>query len=360
MAQQESVFDAWYKTTNNMVDGWKTMANGWKDGGDAGWENMQQTQKQWMQGYQSMMENMTSGKPGSTFNPFGSDQMRDAFSNMLKSVDIYTRFFELWQPVLRQMENGPLDHKNMWKFIDQEAFKSFVDKLFGIDESIMKGFYDQYTKAMSTWISTMGENGKNFGHMAGNGVPFFNGMSQMNPEGMLNFYSSLFQTAQKSFMPYFGQMSTGSAAAKESFTKLAELWNDYTTKMSQMQALLYKTSVSAWEKVMQSVAEKSLEGESDKNFDAFYNEWATINEKEFVALFNTEEYAALQGELLKLHAEMRRLHEKQIESFLEPYPVVLKSQLDEVHKTNHELRARISELERIVSEMLREKKSDPE
>ncbi|KAA6432649.1 hypothetical protein FEM33_23285 [Dyadobacter flavalbus] len=359
MEQRESVFDAWYKNTTNLVDGWKHMANEWSDGQSTSWENMQKVQKQWMQGYQSMMENMTTGNFGNAYNPFGSNQMRDAFSNMLKSVDIYTRLFALWQPVLKQMEQMPFDHKDMWKMIDPEAFRSFVDKLFGVDQgTIMKGYYEQYGKLMKMWMATMGDAGSSFGPMAGNAMPFFSGMAQMNPEGMMQFYGSLFQTAQKGFTPYFAQTSNGSAHYSESFSKLAGLWSDYVTKMSQMQSMLYKTSVSAWEKVMQSVSEKSQTDHSAKSFDEFYNEWATINEREYVTLFATEAYAALQGELLKLHAEISKTYDKQMESFLQPFPVVLKSQLEEVYQVNHELRNRISELERLITELQQEVKSN--
>jgi hypothetical protein len=118
-----------------------------------------------------------------------------------------------------------------------------------------------------------------------------------------------------------------------------------------MQTLLYKTGISAWEKVVVFMNERAAEGKSTASFDEFYNEWSAINEREYVALFNTDEFASLQADLLKVQMEMARTYEKQMEAVLQPYPVVLRSQLEEVYKTNHELRSRINDLERTLTEL---------
>jgi BMFP domain-containing protein YqiC len=102
---------------------------------------------------------------------------------------------------------------------------------------------------------------------------------------------------------------------------------------------------------MQAMTERSQAGTPPTDFNQFYNEWSAINEQEFTALFNTEEYAALQGELIKLNSELNKAYERQMEVLLQPYPVVLRSQLDEVYKVNHELRSRLNDLERLVNEL---------
>ena len=137
----------------------------------------------------------------------------------------------------------------------------------------------------------------------------------------------------------------------EPMSDLISLWGKYSGKVSEMQTMLYKTGISAWEKMVQEMTNQSNENKSFNNFDEFYNQWSAINEKEYVALFNTEEYAALQAELLKLQSELSKAYQKQMETMLQPYPVVLRSQLEEVYKTNHELRNRINELERTVTDL---------
>jgi hypothetical protein len=160
------------------------------------------------------------------------------------------------------------------------------------------------------------------------------------------------RSAARSFAPFLGGNGDGTAPSPQPLTDLMERWGNYFTKLNQLQTMLYKTGVSAWEKVMQAVADRAAKGEAITDFNQFYNEWSSVNEKEFIALFNTDEYAALQAELIKLNSEVNKQYEKQMEALLQPYPVVFRSQLEEVYKTNHELRGKINDLEKLVTELM--------
>jgi hypothetical protein len=161
----------------------------------------------------------------------------------------------------------------------------------------------------------------------------------------------MLRMTQRSFSPFFPQSNDGASADGEPLSSMMEKWSRYISKLNEMQTLLYKTGMSAWEKVIAAMNERSADAKHNMGFDEFYNEWSAINESEYVALFNTDEYASLQAELLKLQTEVARMYEKQMEAMLQPFPVVLRSQLEEVYKTNHELRSKINDLERIISEM---------
>jgi hypothetical protein len=328
METTENVFDAWIKNSNKMMNDWKNMADQWTGEQGNMWQGVGNMQQKWMDGYQSMMNNMNNPF-ANHFNPFTDSTSRDAFFNMLKSTDVYTRLFQLWQPIFSQMQSNTFNPEDLWKMIDPASFRSFVDKLFGIDQNaIMNGFMDQYRRS----------------------AQFFNSMSQMNP-GMNNWYTDLFRSAQASFAPFFTQTNTGSRPSSGPLWEDMETWGKYISKTNEMQAMLYKASMSAWEKVVKAMAERSDAGKPLNSFDEFYSEWSSINEKEFLDLFNTDEYAAVQGELLQLQVKLTRSYEKQMETFLQPFPVVLRSQLEEVYKTNHELRTRINELERMMAEL---------
>jgi hypothetical protein len=324
MEKTENVFNSWFNNTSKVMDDWKNMAGQWSSDQGNMWQGVGTMQQQWMDGYQAMLNNMTSPMFGDATSMFGNKTTQEAFFNMLKSTDVYTRLFQMWQPLFNQMQNPSFNPQDMWKFIDPSQFKSFVDKLFGFDQhSIVKNFMEQY----------------------GQFSQFFNTMSNMGPQNANTWYGNAF--------------STSSTSSSKIWTDL-EKWGKYITKVNEMQALLYKTSISAWEKVVAAVAEKSKSGENARNFEDFYNMWSTINEQEHVALFNTEEYAKLQAELLELQIEMSKAYEEQMESMLQPYPIVLRSQLEQVHKTNHELRSRINELERIVTELQERINTKPE
>jgi hypothetical protein len=257
---------------------------------------------------------------------------------MLKSTDVYTRLFQLWQPIFGQMQHSSLNPQDLWKMVDPANFRSFVDKLFGIDQTaMMNDMMDQYQRSMQ----------------------FFNSMSQMNP-GMNNWYTDVFRSAQAGFAPFFTQTNSGKTPSSAALWEDTETWGKYISKMNEMQAMLYKASMSAWEKVVKALSDRSEAGQPLTNFDEFYSEWSSINEKEYLDLFNTEEYAAVQAELLELQVKLTRSYEKQMETLLQPFPVVLRSQMEEVYKTNHELRTRINDLESAIEELREQMKPKPE
>ncbi|RPD48343.1 hypothetical protein DNI29_06870 [Hymenobacter sediminis] len=357
MEQTATFFDTWYNSTAKLVNDWREATEKLNGEQRNMWDEAGKMQQNWMSSFQSMMQNMQLPfMGGSGSSPFAHSGMQDAFFNMLKSTDVYTRLFQLWQPVLQAMQNNSFQSQDFWKLIDQQGFKTFVDKLFGFDAvTPVRTFMDQSTQMMKLWMSSATEASKNFGPMFSNGLPFFGSLTQLNPQSLTQWYMQMAQTAQRSMAPFWGSTDTGQIPSMQSVVEMMEQWGNYMAKMNQLQTMLYKHSVSAWEKVMQTMADKAKEGNVPTDFNQFYNEWSAINEAEFVALFNTDEYAALQGELIKLNSEMNKAYEKQMEVFLQPYPVVLRSQLDEVYKVNHELRGRINTLEKLVDELQKNK-----
>ena len=351
MENSETVFEAWFTNTGKMMENWKKATGQWSGDQSRMWEATGKMQQQWMDGFQSMLKNMASTSSGG-FNPFSHQTTSEAFSNMLKSMDIYTRLFQLWQPAFSQMQNNNFSTQDFWKAVDPAGFRSFVDKLFGIDQAgIMQGFLNQYGQMTNMWTNAMGNAAQSFANAGTNSIPFFQSMSQMDPQTVSKWYADMLNATQRSFAPFMGQTTKGNVPDAETMSQMAERWGKYISKVNDMQALLYKTSMSAWEKTVQAMAERSEQGKKLNSFDEFYAEWSAINEREYVALFNTDEYAALQAELLTLQTEMSAMYEKQMEAFLQPYPLVRRSQLEEVYKVNHELRARINELERQIAEL---------
>lgn len=350
--EQTTFFDTWYQNTAKLVNDWQEAAGKLNGEQKNVWEEASKMQQQWMNSFQSMIRQMPFASSGNAAGLFGHSGMQEAFFNMLKSTDVYTRLLQLWQPVFQALQSNDFNSQDFWKLIDQQGFKTFVDKLFGFDTvAPVRHFMEQSNQIMKFWLDSSTQAGQNLGQMIGNATPFFGALTQMNPQTLAQWYLQMAQSAQRSFAPFWGSTNLGQAPSLQSVVGMMEQWGNYMTKINQFQTMLYKQSVSAWEKVMQRVVDQAREGNAPVDFNQFYNEWSTINEQEFVALFNTDEYAALQAELIKLNSDMSKIYEKQMEVLLQPYPVVLRSQLDEVYKVNHELRGRINTLERIVDEL---------
>jgi len=126
--------------------------------------------------------------------------------------------------------------------------------------------------------------------------------------------------------------------------KLAEFYTASANKLANLQYLVYTTGAKVNEQLMEDLANKAKDGKADTDFTAFYNNWISVNGKAFEDLFHTDEFSKLQGELVTLDAEIRTNTDKLMESALAPYPVALKSQLDEMYKTNYELKKQVYEM----------------
>ncbi len=354
MERTASFFDTWVDNTTRLVNDWKNLTDKMNAEQKNIWEDAGKMQQAWMESFGAMMNHMQApGLGGNGTNPFGHQTMQEAFTNMLRSTDIYTRLLQLWQPVLQAMQGNSFNPQDFWKMVDQNAFKSVIDRLFGFDSgAAMRNYTDQCMRISSMWVNSATEASKSFGSMFGNAVPFMGGMTQINPQTMGNWYAEMARSTARSFAPFLGGDGNGTAPSTQPLTDLMERWGNYFTKLNQLQTMLYKTGMSAWEKVVQAVADRAAKGEPITDFNQFYNEWSSVNEKEFIALFNTDEYAALQAELIRLNGEVNKQYEKQMEALLRPYPVVFRSQLEEVYKTNHELRSRINDLEKLVTELM--------
>ena len=93
-----------------------------------------------------------------------------------------------------------------------------------------------------------------------------------------------------------------------------------------------------------------------------YNEWIKTNEKLFADLFASEEFSKIKGETMTLAMDVKKHFEKQFESVLVNFPVVLKSDVEELQKTIYDLKKQVKELQSklniaVVSDLDDEKSS---
>ncbi|HEX2532993.1 MAG TPA: hypothetical protein VHK69_04625 [Chitinophagaceae bacterium] len=107
---------------------------------------------------------------------------------------------------------------------------------------------NQYRQFMYLWTNTMGNTSQSFGTLSGNSIPFFQAMSQINPQSSQNWYSGIMRATQRCFAPFMGSTTKGDIPTMDAMSDMAERWGKYMSKVSQMQMPLRKTSISAWDK----------------------------------------------------------------------------------------------------------------
>jgi hypothetical protein len=123
----------------------------------------------------------------------------------------------------------------------------------------------------------------------------------------------------------------------------------YGAKLAKIQFLLYSTGQNIGSELNALMTEKVKEKEMN-SFQNFFSLWVEINEKHYSELFATDEFSKLKSELLSISLEVKRNVELQFENRIEHLPLVVKSEMDEVYKTIHDLKKTIKDLESKLKE----------
>jgi len=114
---------------------------------------------------------------------------------------------------------------------------------------------------------------------------------------------------------------------------------------------MYVTGLAASEKMIAAIADKVKDGGEFKDFGEFFNLWITVNEKAYAELFQTEDYAKMQGELLEAALNVRTHSFKLTELYLYDLPIALRSEMDDLYKTVYELKKKVRKMEKQLGEV---------
>ncbi|MEI7432398.1 MAG: poly(R)-hydroxyalkanoic acid synthase subunit PhaE, partial [Betaproteobacteria bacterium] len=105
-----------------------------------------------------------------------------------------------------------------------------------------------------------------------------------------------------------------------------------------------RTSVEATEKIMAELARKIENSEDISKFDDFFALWVEINEKTFHQLFETSDFAKINGDVLTASLDARKNYFKMMETAMADLPVALRSEMDDLYKTVYELRKEVNKM----------------
>jgi hypothetical protein len=166
--------------------------------------------------------------------------------------------------------------------------------------------------------------------------------------------SDLYKNANNVFAKSFEPVLklTGAGKEKEAIEENIALLDkiaEYSVKQAQLQYHLYTTTQKAVETTSKKTFEKfekfSPEEVKAQGFNEFYNEWVKTNEELFTGLFGSEDFSKIKGELLNISMDVKKHFEKQFENVFNVYPVVFRSEVDELYKTIHDLKKQVKTLE---------------
>ena len=310
--------------------------------------NYSQANQAWTKIYNTWM-----GTLNSTYDTFSknipSSLNADAFKNIFEGNKVQLKLQEFWQPVFASFQNGSFTADGFKKFIQPDAYKEITQQLFQSmsGQATLKEVFDASIKKIQDFFVNQNNLSKEY-------ASTFTNISAEYPQLISGDFAKLtdmYKHAQnvfgKSFEPILKLATPGKEKESvEASIALLDKISEYSVKQAQLQQHLYGTTQKALEEAAKHAFEKMTpETLQQQSFTEFYNEWLKTNETLFTQLFESDEYSKLKGELLSISMDVKKDFEKQYESVFSMYPIVFKSEAEELYKTVYELKKQVKALE---------------
>jgi len=281
------------------------------------------------------------------------DILKDTLVRLSTRSNIYTKLYEIWLPLYNAIQSRAFDPRAYAGAFDPEAYKEVLDRVFGLTspEKVLE-VYDQAAKAIMVINTSVADFLVPWREAYEKNLQTVPQFIEGHPEAFLNIFHNLFNAFDNTIGRLFHIPAVGKDREKvELALRAMDELTVYVIKSIHFQHILYGTGLEAMEKVIQAFAERIKSGEEMKSFDEFLNTWVDINEREFLDLFRTDEFAKAQSEMMQAALNVRRHFHKQLELYLYDLPVALRSETKDLYRTVHDLKRRVNSLEKELSNL---------
>jgi hypothetical protein len=298
----------------------------------------------WNKTLNSTMHSLNAMMPGSTH--------QELFKNAMNTNALYFKLQEFYKPFFQAFQTKDFSFEGMKKMFDPSNYKKVTEELFSsffpttnlntMLESNMKMVKDFFANN-----TTLNKDFQEYWKLFTDKFPhMISGDFAKFTETFKGFNTSLTET----FSPI---MKLVAPSKEKENVELAMINFDkaaaYQLKLNELQNHLYKTGQHVSTDMFTYLTEKMKETTMTTSFQPFFNEWVNINEKHYTNLFSTEEFSKLKADLTTLSFEIKKNLEKQFENRIESLPLVVKSEMDELYKTIHDLKKTVKTLENKLS-----------
>jgi class III poly(R)-hydroxyalkanoic acid synthase PhaE subunit len=270
----------------------------------------------------------------------------DTMSKLFSSADVYVKLYEFWEPLIKAFQERAIDPDSYKDLFDPSKYKEMVNKVFGFSSpETMKEFYDQTSKLIETWGSKAQLFVNPWTDAIQKNIDAYHDFSKGDYEAAYNIFHNLYSGFESTSGKAFKMPAVGKDREEiELILKTLDRYSVFLAKSTEFQHKIYLTGQDAMEKVIESIAQKTREKEDITSFNEFIKLWATVNEKAFLELFNTEEFSKLQGTLLDVALDTRKYFHQLMELYLADFPIALRSEMNDVYKTVYHLNKNVREL----------------
>jgi len=319
------------KPANDYVNSFNTMNNAWTNI-YSNWTNTLNS------AYDTYSKSFTS--------PFN----KDVFKNLFESNNVYLKAQEVFQPMIKAIQTNDFSPETWKNIYNVENYKNLNEQMFGnlLNSSNIKQVYENATKQVQDFfVKQNGLSKEYFAQLQNMGTEFpalFSG----NFEKIKDLYANVNNVFGKTFEPVMklanpGKEKENAEAALALMDKIAE----YTIKQNEMQYVLATSTQKSVEAIAKQYSEKYKNAKPGEfpTFTEVYNDWVKTNEKLLAELFATEEFSKIKADTLSLSMDVKKQFEKQFENIFESYPVVFRSEIEELYKTIYDLKKTIKDLQ---------------
>lgn len=281
---------------------------------------------------------------------FQNGTLSDSFKGMFNTTDSFSKFYEMWMPMMKSMNDKTFNMEMFTKNMDMGKYKEFMDKYFSFmpqqAQDYTNKMKEMYTEAMKNGGDQAKEMFNNMKNSMQNVMPNLFGNPFTN---LLSNYNNMQSQLMNSVSP-FAKLITPSNDTK-TINEWAEIMNNvniYNIKNAELQHMIYQNGSKVMEKIAESVMHKIENGEEVNSMIKLYQEWLNTSDKLFVEMFETDEYSKLMSEVSSLELGIKKAVEKQTEKMFKNVPVATRSEMDEVYQVIHDLKTQVRQLQSML------------
>jgi polyhydroxyalkanoate synthase subunit PhaE len=297
----------------------------------------------WMNTLNTSYDTMNKNMSG-TFN-------KDVFTNFVQGNQIYTKMQEFFQPMADALQKGQFNFEAFKNYFTADNYNSLSKQIFSnlYNGAPIKEVFDNGIKQVQEFFTSQNNLSKEYFSQVQNIATQYPQLFSGNMDKVKELYSQVNDVFGKTFEPLLKVVAPGKEKENiEATIALMDKLAEYSIRQAELQVLLSDTTQKSIEKVARQYSEKYSNPEAFKqlpNAQEIYNEWVKVNEQLFTELFASPEFSKVKGDALNLSADVKKHFEKQFEQAFENYPIVFKSEVEELHKTIYDLKKQVKDLQ---------------
>ncbi len=333
------------KPTSDYIKNFSVMNNQWTN-----------IYNEWVKATNTTFETYQSAFKGA----FG----KNLFQELLQSNVLFNSFKELYAPIFESLQKGEYKPEVFKQLYDVEVYKKLTDKIFGglfNTTPDLKNFFDTAMNQIHNYFATnnsLREQYTNYYKKLFESYPqLFSG----DYERIKELYTKYGNIYFENFKPLLNLINN--PKDKETLSETLALMDkiaQYSIKQAEMSSDINLKIYQSIERIAEKYGKKFTEVDPSAlaklDYKVIYNEWLAESDELLTELFATESFSKLKAEVLNLSMEIKSYFEKQMEKYLEFYPIVKTSEVEEIYKAIHDLKKQIKSLEQKLDLLVEDEK----